>query len=143
MKAVIQVRNSGRVLKAAALYFALVFGAGFVLGTIRVLLVVPHLGLRNAELLEQPVMLVAVFIAAGWIVRRRTWALTRIETLVVGLIALSVLVTAEILVALLLQPNRPRDTVSGVVYLTMLGLFALMPWLVSRKERSNKENSFA
>jgi hypothetical protein len=57
MNTAIQIRNnSGRILKAAAAYFALVFGTGFVLGTIRVLWVVPQLGLRNAELLEQPIM---------------------------------------------------------------------------------------
>lgn len=41
-----------RVLKAAATYFGWVFGAGFLLGTIRVLWVVPRFGTRTAELLE-------------------------------------------------------------------------------------------
>ena len=45
------------ILKAATVYFALVFGAGFVLGPIRILLVVPRLGGRIAELIEFPVML--------------------------------------------------------------------------------------
>jgi hypothetical protein len=31
------------ILKAGILYFALVFGAGFVLGTVRVLFVEPHI----------------------------------------------------------------------------------------------------
>jgi hypothetical protein len=47
-----------KILKAGILYFALVFGAGFVLGTIRVLLVMPRFGARMAELMEAPVMLV-------------------------------------------------------------------------------------
>ena len=32
-----------RILKAGILYFALVFGAGFVLGAVRVLYVKPHI----------------------------------------------------------------------------------------------------
>jgi hypothetical protein len=38
------------ILKAGALYFAVVFAAGFVLGTIRTLWVVPSFGARGAEL---------------------------------------------------------------------------------------------
>jgi hypothetical protein len=41
-----------KILKAAVAYFAIVFGAGFVLGPIRILLVVPLVGERVAELLE-------------------------------------------------------------------------------------------
>ena len=40
------------ILKAGVLYFALVFGAGFVLGPFRILWLVPHFGTRTAELLE-------------------------------------------------------------------------------------------
>ena len=47
-----------QISKAGVLYFALVFGAGFVLGTIRTLGVVPRVGARIAELMETPVMLV-------------------------------------------------------------------------------------
>lgn len=43
-----------RFLKAGVLYFAVVFGAGFLLGTVRVLMVVPHLGARGAELIDCP-----------------------------------------------------------------------------------------
>ena len=59
-----------QILKAGALYFALVFGAGFVLGTIRTLWVVPRLGMRVAELMETPIMLVVTIAAARWIVHR-------------------------------------------------------------------------
>jgi hypothetical protein len=53
-----------QILKAGALYFALVFGAGFVLGTVRTLWVVPRIGTRMAELLEEPIMLVIIILAA-------------------------------------------------------------------------------
>ena len=38
--------------KAGVLYFALVFAAGFALGTIRTLWVMPRLGVSTAELIE-------------------------------------------------------------------------------------------
>ena len=59
-----------QVLKASALYFVLVFGAGFVLGPIRILWLVPRVGERTAELIEAPIMLVVIVLAARWIARR-------------------------------------------------------------------------
>jgi hypothetical protein len=47
-----------QILKAGVLYFALVFGTGFVLGPIRILWVVPRFGARIAELMEAPIMIV-------------------------------------------------------------------------------------
>jgi len=55
-------------VNAGALYFALVFGAGFVLGTVRTLWVVPRLGTRTAELMEMPIMLAVTILAARWTV---------------------------------------------------------------------------
>jgi hypothetical protein len=58
------------ILKAGVLYFALVFGAGFVLGTIRTLWIVPRVGTRTDELMETPLMLVVTIVAARWTVLR-------------------------------------------------------------------------
>jgi hypothetical protein len=129
----VQVHDPGLILRAALSYFAIVFGIGFFLGTIRVLWIVPRLGLRNAELLEQPLMLIPIFVTAKWIVRRFGTGLTGIETLGIGLLALGVLLLAEVLVALLAQPNRARDPISGAAYFVMLGVFAVMPWLVAKR----------
>ena len=63
-------QNVMPILKAGMLYFVLVFGTGFVLGTIRALWIVPRLGMRMAELLEMPIMVVATILAARWIVHR-------------------------------------------------------------------------
>ena len=53
-----------RILKAGMLYFVFVFGAGFLLGPIRILWIVPRLGTRVAELLEAPIMFVITIVGA-------------------------------------------------------------------------------
>jgi hypothetical protein len=58
-----------QILKAGALYFALVFAAGFVLGAVRTLWIVPVFGTRTAELMESAIMFVVTIIAATWVVR--------------------------------------------------------------------------
>lgn len=109
-----------RTLKASAVYFALVFGAGFVLGSMRVPFLVPRLGVRFAELLEMPVMLVVVVVAACYVIRRYALA-ARPARLLVGTLALSLLVSAELLLAFAMTGASPsayiasRDPVSGTV----------------------------
>jgi hypothetical protein len=121
---------------ATLTYFGLVFGVGIILGVIRVLWIVPFAGLRTAELLEQPLMLAAIFTIARWTIKHPARELSRVDTLRMGLVALLILILAEALVALFLSPDRPRDTVSGIVYLMMLGVFALMPWLLCGRQRN-------
>jgi Ca2+-transporting ATPase len=126
-----------QLVKAGVLYFALVFGAGLVLGPIRELWAVPRFGQRIAELIEAPLMLIAVVFAARWTVRRFRVSLETTTSLGIGLTALGFLLAAELLVVLGLRSLsvaeyiKSRDPVSGIVYLLMLGVFALMPWLVS------------
>ncbi|HWT82986.1 MAG TPA: hypothetical protein VN648_29745, partial [Candidatus Methylomirabilis sp.] len=84
-----------RTLKSGLLYFAFVFGAGFVLGTIRVLWAVPRLGERTAELMETPIMLVVTILAARWVVQRLALPRTPAKRLAVGLVALGLLLVAE------------------------------------------------
>lgn len=81
-----------RILQAAALYFLLVFGAGFVLGTGRVLIVIPLLSERVAELLEMPLMLGVIVFAARWIVRYRLAAPRLSTTLSVGFLSLGIII---------------------------------------------------
>lgn len=128
-----------RTLKAGVLYFALVFGAGFVLGVPRVLWLVPRLGTRTAELMESPIMLVVIFLAAGWVVRRLSLPPTVAARLGPGLVALGLLLAAEFTVVLkiqrltLAQYIAGRDPVSGTVYVLMLMVFAVMPLLVAKR----------
>lgn len=128
-----------KILKSGVLYFALVFGAGFALGPIRILWVVPHLGTRMAELLETPIMLVVTIVAARWIVRRFAVPSTPSSRLGMGCLALVLLVVAEFTLVLWLRGISiskylaSRDPVSGTVYYAMLGVFAIMPLLVARR----------
>ena len=128
-----------QILKAGLLYFAVVFGAGFVLGPIRVLWVVPQLGTRIAELLEEPVMLVIIILAARWIVRRLAVPPLPRSRLTMGGIALMFLLFAEFTFVAWLRGLSVkdylagRDPVAGAVYYAMLGVFAIMPLLVARR----------
>jgi hypothetical protein len=127
-------------LKQAIAYFALVFCTGFILGTIRVLWIVPKIGVRTAELIEMLPMFMAILLSARWINQHFADAddvFTRLKT---GFLALSFLLAAEIALGVGLRGVSisevllNHDPVSSTVYYTMLILFALMPWLLNRKQ---------
>jgi hypothetical protein len=128
-----------RVLKAGMLYFVLVFGAGFVLGTIRSLWIVPMFGTRTAELLETPIMFVVTVLAARWTVRRLAVPSTPPVRLGMGFVARGLLLVAEFTLVLWLwgmsirEYFASRDPVAGTVYYVMLAVFAVMPLLVARR----------
>ena len=82
-------------LKAGAVYFALVFAAGFVLGTIRTLWIVPRLGVRTAEVTEAPIMFGISILAARWVVRHVQVSPLRSKRLAMGYIALGLMLVAE------------------------------------------------
>lgn len=127
------------ILRAGSLYFLLVFGTGFVLGTIRTLWLVPKVGPRMAELMETPLMLAAIILAARWIARRFSSRLTPYGGLRIGLVALALLLVAELSVVFWVRRLTigeyfaSRDPVAGTVYVMMLGVFAVMPALVARR----------
>jgi hypothetical protein len=126
-----------RILKAGILYFAIVFGAGFVLGIIRTIWVVPWVGTRMAELIETPIMLVVTIMTARWIVRRLSVLPT--GRLGMGLVGLGFMLVAEFGFVLWLRGLSirdylaTRDPVSGTAYYLMLGVFAIMPLLAARR----------
>ncbi|MBX3318877.1 MAG: hypothetical protein KF890_03280 [Nitrospira sp.] len=85
-----------QALKPGFVYFLLVFGTGFVLGTIRVFLIVPLVGHRTAELLEMPLMLIATVLAARWTIRRFSEPRTSAARLSIGGIALGLMLAGEL-----------------------------------------------
>lgn len=86
------------MLRSALLYFSLVFAAGTILGTMRTLLLVPHVGAFAAVLIEIPVMLALSWQAlkmALWL-RPVTTGLPRIG---MGMLAFTFLMGAEFLLS--------------------------------------------
>src|SRR5215470_1310290 len=83
-----------QIAKAGVLYFALVFGAGFLLGPVRILCVAPQLGTRMAELVEAPIMLAVSIIAARWIVGKFCVPPVPWNRIAMGCLALSLTLAA-------------------------------------------------
>lgn len=124
-------------VRRGSVYFALVFAVGFVLGVIRVIALVPSLGERWAEIIEAPLMLLASWVCARFVVRRYP-STDRLAHLASGVFALGLLLVVEFTVVLALrgltleQYLATRDPVAGGVYVVSLVAFASMPWWVSR-----------
>jgi hypothetical protein len=130
-----------RFLKGTLVYFAVVFGAGFLLGTARVLIIVPLSGVRLAELVELPVMLLVTIVSAKWIVRRLS-VNSGPHRLAMGSIAFALLLIAEFTLVLWLRGLTIKeclaslDPVTGTAYYLTLALFAVMPLIVSAARAS-------
>ena len=136
-----------QILKAGALYFALVFGAGFLLGTVRTLWILPRFGTRRAELMEAPIMFVVIVLAARRVGRRPGLRPSRFARLAMGLFALGLLLLAEFTVVLRIRRLTisdylaSRDPVAGTAYVVMLAVFAFMPVLVAGQISERGHNS--
>ncbi len=123
------------MLRPAALYFALVFAAGFLLAIPRILVLTPRVGEVIAVLIECPIILLISFLLAHWVVRRFAPRAGPAQRLAIGLIAFALLITTEVLVswvrgtaptefaATLLLPARAIGLAAQV-------LFAFFPLLV-------------
>lgn len=124
-----------KVFQAGLAYCVIVLGAGFLLGLVRVPLVVPRIGERWAELAEMPIMAVVIYLAAGYILRRFPAICSPIRSLITGGLALVLVIAAELTLVMILQERSiaqyisSRDQVSGSVYMAMLIVFAAMPRL--------------
>ena len=124
-------------LKAGVIYFLPVFALGWVLGPIRVLWAVPHFGRLTPLLFEAVIMLIAMFISAWWVIRRFDVGWSLPATIGMGLVAVAILLPAEIAGALWVRGLSPRRYLAsfaatpGVISLLMFVLFGAMPALVT------------
>lgn len=124
-------------MKAGAIYFALVFALGFVLGTVRTLLIHDAAGSARlaAVLVELPIMLAASWLLCRFVVRRFAVAPTVGARLGMGGVAFVLLMVAEMLTGVLLAGRSPaahfalyREPSYALGLLAQVG-FALMPLL--------------
>jgi hypothetical protein len=128
-----------KMLAAAAIYFLIVFGTGFLVGPVRVLYVEPRLGPTAAVLFEAPILLVAMVIGARLALHFSGVTKSGAVLLVIGLIGLFLQQVADIAVGVLLRGMTVVDhfaqfaTAPGMVYAALLAVFVLMPWLVGRR----------
>lgn len=133
------IRPFGPVVRWAGIYFALVFGVGFVLGPVRVLWVEPRVGSRLAELIEAPFMLTAIVLAGRWVGGRLRAGYGPGARLGVGLLAAALVLAADVGVGVGLRGMTvtgvftARDPVAGAVYYLLVGWTALAPWVFGRR----------
>lgn len=111
-----------QTVKAGLAYFALVFGAGVVLGALRVSFLVPRFGERNSELGEMPLMFAVIVISARFAISQFAVPPSVVARVGTGLLALGLLLAAELMLAVVLQDRSladyviDRDPVSGGIY---------------------------
>jgi hypothetical protein len=118
--------------KAGALYAIVVFSIGFILGTIRVLLLVPRVGETTAVILEAPVMLAASWFICRWCVHRLDVRRTVPARSLIGLVAFLVLMSAEVGLGAVLGRSLADQfamykSASGAIGLAAQVIFAMFP----------------
>ncbi|MDM8166597.1 hypothetical protein [Roseovarius sp.] len=125
----------GRVVSAGAVYFLLVFAAGFALGTFRVLVLLPRLGELTAVMLELPLMLAISWVCAGWLAGRFHVPGTVADRLMMGGVGFGLLMVAEWMLAVFVF-DRPLAaqlahyaTWPGAIGLAGQVAFGVMPVL--------------
>jgi hypothetical protein len=120
-----------RMLTVAALaYFATVFAAGIVLGTLRTLVLAPQIGALPAVLVELPLILAIAWASAGRILAR--WPVAAggpAALLMMGALSLALLLLAEAALAASVGRNFLANlaTPEGMAGLAGQVVFALFP----------------
>lgn len=126
-----------RILLNGTAYVAAVFAAGFVLGVLRTLVLVPLLGVLGAVLVELPVILTIAWLVCTRILRRRP--LLPPAAVAMGVVAFLLLMLAETAVSTLLAGRSLAEHLALYVQLPhQVGLvgqlaFAAFPWMLSRR----------
>lgn len=131
------------MLRSALLYFSLVFAAGTILGTMRTLLLVPHVGAFAAVLIEIPVMLALSWQALKLALWLRPVA-TGLPRIGMGVLAFTFLMGAEFLLARQLADMdlasfvQSLGSAEGLAGLGAQIVFALLPLIQGWLQQTGK-----
>lgn len=118
----------GSALKSGSVYFLLVYVAGFLLGTLRVLTLAPMLGEMVATLIELPVILLFSWLACRLLIGLFSVPATLIARITMGATALVLLLAAEIPISIFLLDRSIHEHFA--IYQTAQGLFGLAGQIV-------------
>ncbi len=121
------------------LYALGIFALGFVLGTIRTLVLVPRIGALAGVLIEIPIMLTSAFFYSRWLIARQN-VIAKFGTLLSGgLLAFAILMCLEYGLGVLVFKQSTASffsnmkTLPGALGLAAQVVFGLVPVLHSRK----------
>ena len=126
------------IFKAGTEYFAVVFAAGFFMGTVRAILIAPRIGELSAVAAEIPFMLLFSWVACRFVMRRHPQITTPRSALAAGVFALALLLIAEALLSISLAGRSLVQHAALYrelpIQIGLLGqiLFALLPFLRAR-----------
>ena len=132
-------------LKAAACYFALAFAVGFVLGTLRVTVLVPALGELVAVMVELPLMLTATWFICRRVVRHFGVPASAGPRLAMGGVAFALLMVVEFTLSVTAFGRTPGTyfaslaTAAGLLGLAGQAVFGLWPWWQGRADSDSRE----
>lgn len=123
----------GAALKSGCFYFLLIFAAGFLLGTARVLVLAPLLSETLAVLIELPIILALSWFICRMLIERLAVPATLSVRGLMGATALTLLLVAELLMSVLLFDRTVAEffeiyqTAGGLIGLAGQIVFALFP----------------
>ncbi|MEC9311496.1 MAG: hypothetical protein VYA97_07025 [Pseudomonadota bacterium] len=130
------------VLRAATFYSAAVFFCGFVLGSLRIFVLLPLMDELWAVSLELPIMLTLSWLIARHLTRNRKDLYPAAARLWMGIWAFGLLMVAEYVLATTLMGAAPSSyfghwaTAAGAIGLAGQIAFALIPFIqrITRRE---------
>ncbi len=129
--------------KAGICYFALVFSAGFALGTLRELGVRPLLGNDLARLAELPIMVLVAWLICRWLVLRLEVPTDVFTRVAMGAIMFALAMIAEAMVGKFVMNLTVSDQMrmlggtTGIIGLMAQLATATFPYLQAKQERSS------
>lgn len=127
------MQGTNKLLRFTVYYAVGIFAVGFVLGTIRTLLLAPRIGALAAVAAEVPVMLLISWFYCRWLIKRLGINSNRAPLLLWGLLAFTLLMAIEFTVSVLAFGQTATQfignlqTPAGLLGLAGQFLFGLIP----------------